>query len=84
MKLRAWLLVFSYLLLIAIVVFETFWIGRQFDNSHDDQCAIAKAQAETAVAVADAPPRSPRAVAALNEAIRTLNDTCDFHIEEIQ
>ena len=81
MKLRDWLLVAAYLILVGVVTFGAFYIEHEFSKAHDEQCQIARAQAEVTVANGV---HQPGDAAILNDAIRTLNKTCDFHIEEVQ
>ena len=45
MKTRAGLLIAAYVILVAVVVFGAFFIQREFDQAHDDQCSIARATA---------------------------------------
>lgn len=88
MRLRAALLVASYVILVALVVAGLFFVDRQFDDAHDNECQIAYAQVTvTAVDVGLAlgvDPPTPGEVAAVNAAIERLNDACGFDITPVE
>jgi sensor domain CHASE-containing protein len=84
--LREYLLILAYVILVGVVVVESFFIADQFDNSHKDQCAIAQAQAQLAVvnlALVTEPATKAKTIKVINGAIRTLNDTCETDVPEI-
>jgi hypothetical protein len=84
--LREWLLIAAYVILVLIVAYESFFINKQFDDSHDDQCRIAEVQAQLAVvsiALIAEPDQKAQMVKVVNGAIRALNDTCDTNVPEI-
>jgi hypothetical protein len=81
------LLIGSYVILVAVVVFGAFYVPHEFNKSHDEQCAIAEAFVDLVAAnltfVAN-PAGREQAVRLTNEAIDKLNDTCsNIHLQKI-
>lgn len=85
--LRQYLLIVAYVILVAIVAFESFYINDQFDDSHSNQCDIAEVQAKLAIvnmALIAEPGDRDAAIKVVNSAIQALNATCDTNVPEVE
>ena len=79
------LLVIAYVLLCIVVVSGAFFVHREFDDAHHDQCDLAQAQAAlVAIDISLTATRPPDAklVEMFNNAVRQLNATCGTDIQE--
>lgn len=77
---REILLVVSYFILVAVVVFQSIFVKNQWDDQQHNACAILRVNVRLVVAElsdVENPARHAALIARTNDVIHELNEACD-------